>query len=276
MSRSLIPLLTFGLALVPLHAVAVDGNAPIPSGGGGGSAPMSAGPMSAGPMSAGPIGAEPTGTTYYEDVLSSAPAEELFAPSSGVPDGLAFSDSFATVEYLDSAGADQTTWTVRVRGLYRRHERVDAVYHMIAVLPLPVAADGGGAFSALSWGIRPQEGSETAAVHMVYGGEKVVLKRNFALEKTLLPNLVGPSWDQLPSLDDTSYGYTMWDTILLYDPKYGDTVQGFADFSYTTDAGVAAPDASDGRFKAYLITWIPELDPTVPPFTVRMDVIESR
>ena len=33
-----------------------------------------------------------------------------------------------------------------------------------------------------------------------------------------------------------------------------------------------APDPEDERNAAYVITWIPTLDPSVPPFTIRLDV----
>jgi hypothetical protein len=33
-----------------------------------------------------------------------------------------------------------------------------------------------------------------------------------------------------------------------------------------------APDPEDERNAAYVITWIPTLDSSVPPFTIRLDV----
>ena len=163
-------------------------------------------------------------------------------------------------------------WTLKVRGLLRSHERIDVVYQMIAVLPVPVDAEGRPAFEPLQWSITPREGSEGASVPLIYSGEKVLLKRNVALEHSLLPNLVGSGPDKLPSLAGTGYEYSLWDTIIRYDPSYGDTVQVLADFRYSTDARVAAPDARDDRLKAYVVTWIPTLDPSIPPFAIRMDV----
>jgi hypothetical protein len=119
----------------------------------------------------------------------------------------------------------------------------------------------------------PREGSPAASVALIYSGEKVVLKRSHALERTLLPSLVGPGEGQLPSLVGTGYGYTFWDAIVRYDPSYGDTLQTFVDFQYTTEGSIAAPDARDERLKAYVVTWIPALDPSVPPFAVRLDVV---
>ena len=94
------------------------------------------------------------------------------------------------------------------------------------------------------------------------------------LEKTLLPGLVGSSGsdDKLPSLDGTGYAYTLWDTIISYDPSFGDTVEVFADVSYTTDEDVAGPDGDDERLKAYIITWIPGADPGLDPFAIRIDI----
>ena len=107
---------------------------------------------------------------------------------------------------------------------------------------------------------------------MIYGGEKIALKRNLALEKMLLPGIVGNSNDKLPPLQGTGYDYTLWDTIVSYDPEYGSTIQVFADVAYSTEADVPAPDAADERLKAYVLTWIPGMDPTQAIYTVRMDV----
>ena len=163
---------------------------------------------------------------------------------------------------------------VKIRGLSRPHERVDSVYQMIAVVPLPIGATGRAAYRPLQWGIAPREGSESASVPLIYGGEKVVLKRNVTLEKALLPNLISDQGDPdaLPSLAGTSYEYTLWDAIVLYDLDFGETVQVIADFRYRTDGSVGPPEADDERFKAYVITWIPDLDGSVPPFAVRLDI----
>ena len=181
--------------------------------------------------------------TYYESLVSSASAEVLESSEPGLPTRLWVSDSTASVEYKRRS---ETKWRLKLRGLSRSHERVDTVYQMIAVLPLP--ADG---FVAKRGGIRPREGTEQASVPLIYGGEKVVLKRNITLERMLLPGLIGNAGDQLPSLAGTGYDYTLWDTIVRYDGSYGETVQVFANVAYTTDDDVSAPDAADERFKAY-------------------------
>jgi hypothetical protein len=211
--------------------------------------------------------------TYYEAAIAPDAAEALGSTASGLPAALHVSDSAATVEYASIAtGKDGLRWTASIRGLLRNHERVDAVYQMIVVLPLPVDAEGRPAFDPLQWAIAPREGVAGASVPLIYSGEKVRLKRNVALELSLLPNLVGEGSDKLPSLAGTGYAYSLWDTIIRYDPEYGDTVQLFADFRYSTDVGVPPPDARDERLKAYVVTWIPALDPRIPPFAIRIDV----
>jgi hypothetical protein len=211
--------------------------------------------------------------TYYEEALAAAGPEALDSKTSGLPSAVQISDSSATVEYVSSrAEKGRLDWTLKVRGLLRSHERIDVVYQMIAVLPVPVDVEGRPAFEPLQWSIAPREGSEGASVPLIYSGEKVLLKRNVALEGILLPSLVGSGPDKLPSLAGTGYEYSLWDTIIRYDPSYGDTVQVLADFRYRTDARVAPPDARDDRLKAYVVTWIPTLDPSVPPFAIRMDV----
>ena len=212
-------------------------------------------------------------TTYYQDVVGSAAPSELESTSPGLPTSLQVSDSTATLEYASTATEDgDLEWTLRVRGLLRNHERVDAIYHMIAVLPVPIDAGGRDVFKPLQWGLTPREGAPGASVPLIYAGEKLVLKRSRALERTLLPGLVGPDSGQLPDLDGSGYRYGLWDAIIRYDPGHGDSVQVFADFRYITGPGVAAPDGRDERLKAYVITWIPALDPSVAPFAVRMDV----
>ena len=219
-----------------------------------------------------------SGATYYQAVVGEAGLEEFLASEPGLPTSLYIIDSDATVTYVVSQpGANefqQLQWLLKVRGLTRPHEQVDTVYQMIAVLPLPIDASGRAAFTPEGWGIQPREGVEGASVPLIYGGEKVVLKRNVTLEKTLLPNLVGEDLDKLPSLSGTGYAYTLWDAIVRYDPSFGDTVTVLADFRYRTDGSVAPPDPSDDRIKAYVVTWIPDLDASVPPYTVRMDVLD--
>jgi hypothetical protein len=229
--------------------------------------------LPAGPARAIDGGTITGGGSYYESVVAGESISELESGGTGLPTRLSLSDSSATVAYSAVAGADgELLWTAKVRDFTRPHERVSAVYHVIAILPLPVDAGGRSLAKPAYFGIAPREGTPAASVPLIYSGEKIVLKRSHALERTLLPSLLGSGPDQLPSLDGTGYGYTFWDAIVRYDPAYGDTLQAFADFQYTTAAGVAAPDASDGRLKAYVVTWIPALDPSVPPFAVRLDV----
>ena len=213
------------------------------------------------------------GSSYFEGVVGFSAPSELESASPGLPDGLHFSDSTATAEYA-SAPAEKggLDWTLQVRGLLRDHERVDAVYHVLVILPAPVDSAGRDAFKPQHWGITPREGAPGSSVPLIYAGEKVVLKRSRVLERTLLPALVGSDSDQLPSLAGTGYGYRIWQAIIRYDPGYGDTVQVFADFRYTTGPDVARPDGRDERLKAYVVTWIPALDPSIPPFAIRMDI----
>jgi len=215
--------------------------------------------------------------TYYESVQASVGAEAMSSTEVGTPTGLHFSDSTATVTYVKGAAAGgngQVSWTAQVRGLSRPHERVDAVYQMIAVIPLPVDARGRPLYTRRSMKLEARAGTPEDSEPLVYSGETVILKRNSTLEKTLLPGLIGAfgSDDKLPSLDGTGYAYTLWDTIISYDPKYGDTVEVFADVSYKADELVAGPDGDDERLKAYVITWIPGADPGLHPFAIRIDI----
>jgi hypothetical protein len=185
-------------------------------------------------------------------------------------------DTSATLRYeVTSTAPDQVEWQVALENFARPHERVDAVYDLVLVLPLPADANGKKAFRALQRRIELQEGVPGASVALVYAGEPISLKRNVALEKSLLPGLVGDGSGQLPSLDGTGYAYTVWDTIVAYDAAYGDVVQAHASFGYTTDESVLPPDASDERLKGYLITWIPSLGSEVPPFALRIDVSDA-
>ncbi len=214
--------------------------------------------------------------SYYESVVGPDSVSALESAETGLPTQLYLSDSTATVDYASEPAADgRLTWTLRIRGFTRPHERVEALYHVIAVLPLPIDGSGKAAATPLYFGIGPREGAPGDSVPLIYAGEKVVLKRSQALERTLLPSLIGDAPSQLPSLAGTGYGYTLWDTLLRYDAGYGDTLQLFADFRYSTESGVAAPDAQDGRLKAYVVTWIPALDPSIPPYAVRLDVVPA-
>lgn len=254
------------LAGSPDSALAIDGS------GISGMAAESPETETASATSAEPIEA-PAGT-YYEATIGDLSAEQRESVDPGLPNALHFSDSTARVEYAldpvsDDDDDDAASWTVRIRDLQRNHERIDDVYQMVLVLPLP---EGRRAFRPLHWGITVREGTEAASVPFIYSGEKVVLKRNRSLEKQLLPAITGPGYDQLPALDGTGYAYTLWDAIIRYDAQYGDTVQAFAQLRYTTDVDVPAPDPTDERLKAYVLTWLPALDPTIPPFAVRMDI----
>jgi hypothetical protein len=211
--------------------------------------------------------------TYYEGVVGPSAPSALESPAAGTPAALHVSDSIATVEYASAPAADgRLEWTAKVRGLARSHERIDAVYHVMAIVPLPVDGQGRIIARPIHWGLGPREGTPEASVPLIYAGEKVVLKRSHSLERTLLPQIVGSGSEKLPSLAGTGYGYSVWDTIVRYDPGYGDEFQLFADLQYTTEASVSPPDAADERLKAYVVTWIPSLDPSIAPFAIRLDV----
>jgi hypothetical protein len=136
---------------------------------------------------------------------------------------------------------------------------------------MPVSSDERAAFEAEQWRIEAREGSREASVALIYSGEKLTLKRNVALERAWLATLRA-SPDGLPDLTGTGYAYTLWDAVIRYDPSYGSRLQGLASLEYQTGAEVVAPDPEDERNAAYLITWVPTLDPSVPPFTIRLDV----
>ncbi len=212
------------------------------------------------------------GSSYYQGVVGSSSTSALESSATGLPDSLHIVDSTATLEYSASEGAGGVQWTARIRGFSREHERVAAVYHMMLILPLPADSQGRIVARSQQFAIGPREGTTQASVPLIYGGEKVVLKRSHSLERTLLPGLLGSRSDKLPSLAGTGYDYSVWDTLVRYDPDHGDRVQAFVDFRYTTGSGVASPDPADERFKAYVVTWIPSLDPSTPPFAVRLDV----
>ena len=212
------------------------------------------------------------GPTYYEQLVGSGALADLESNQGGLPDALYLVDAAGGVDFqlIETLGGE-STWEATLEVAERNHERVYAVYDMVLALPLPVAADGSDAFEPSQWGITAREGTTGASVAFIYGGEKVVLKRNVALERTWLPALLG-SPDGLPDISDTGYEYTLWDAVLRYDPGHGDRVQGLATFRYQTGAEVAAPDPDDERNAAFLITWIPTLDPSVSPFTIRLDL----
>jgi len=210
--------------------------------------------------------------TYYEGVVGSGDVAAVENQAGGLPTSLHVVEAAGGVEYrVLSETADSTTWEVSLEVEERNHERVDAVYDLVLALPLPASRDGIAAFETEQWGVEAQESIRGGSVAFIYGGEKVTLKRNVALERAWLPSLHA-SPDALPDLSGTGYKYTLWDTVLRYDPGYGDRLQGAASLTYETGAEVMAPDPEDGRNAAYVITWIPTLDPSVPPFTIRLDV----
>jgi hypothetical protein len=227
-----------------------------------------------GAASDGGSSSDPGDGTYLVQTLNGSTAEAFSSTDASVPTALHVEDGLAIVEYRSRPQADgRTAWDVRVSGFERNHERIDAVYDMVLVLPLPVDGSGRPAFESRQYGITPREGTEDSSVPLIYGGEKVTLKRNVALEKTVLPGLVGdPAQGRLPSLAGTGYEYTLWDTIVAFDESFGPRLQGFGTFSYVTDAKVAPPDDRNPALAAYLITWIPSFRADVRPFALRIDV----
>jgi hypothetical protein len=224
---------------------------------------------------AAPRGSTTETSSYYEGLVGSDSDAQVGSAAvmegaavegaaAGLPSALHVVEGAGGVAYRPLAAGRVE---VRLELAERPHERVDAVYDLVLALALPVGA-------APDWRIVAREGTERASVPLVYGGEKVMLKRNRSLEKAWLPVLVGAAAG-LPDLAGTGYAWTLWDTILRYDPAAGATLQGFATLGYEADPGVGAPDPEDPRHGAYLITWIPSLDPSVPPFTVRLDAIPA-
>lgn len=250
-------LVTLGAALLLLVAtpgLAFDGAGS--GGGGGGGEPPPEG------------GSAPSGPTYYESVLGGAPLEALQTSSGGLPASLHVVEASGAAWY-ELAGSDpeSLSWSLEAEVDERPHERVDAVYDVVVAIPLPAGATSGSS-------LQPREGSAERSVALVYGGEKVLLKRNAALERMWLP-LIGGSAGGLPDLSGTGYEFTLWDAILRLDSSYGESVQARATLDYQSGLAVTAPDASDDRLGVYVINWIPTLDPTIPPYTLRLDVIEA-
>jgi hypothetical protein len=205
--------------------------------------------------------------SYYEQVLAASSPEDAVSSRSapaGLPPSLYVVEAAGRVEYARTGGG---AWQVRVEVAERPHERVDAVYDLVLALPLPTG------FRSRQWRIPVREGARGASVPVVYAGEAVGLKRNAALEASWLPLLVAAP-DGLPDLTGSGYAWTLWDTIVRYDATAGSTVQGFGRLDYEVDASVAAPDPGDPRNAAYVITWVPTLDAAVPPFALRLDVVE--
>jgi hypothetical protein len=259
-SRAAVRLAVLAVALAPLATVATDGSPAPPSGSsdGGGETLLSASSTE----------------TYYESAVGTDSARSLETNDPTLPTTLVVDDATAVTSYRATAEtATGTEWQLRIDGFERRHERVDGIYDMVLVLALPTA-NGRDAFDTSRRGFFVEEGGAQASVPLIYGGEKVVLKRNVGLEKSLLRQLIGPNG--LPDLAGTGYRWTAWDTIMKRDSAHEDVVQARGHLEYTTASGVAAPDPADGRMAAYLITWIPGLPGQIPPFSVRMDVVPSQ
>ena len=206
-----------------------------------------------------------SGTSYYQEVLqqsSSARAALESSDAGGLPASLYVVSAQGAVVYR--SGGDGA-WTVTVKLGERPQEQVDTVYDMVLALPLPVSAQ------TKSWRIPVRTGEPSRSVPAIYAGEKIALKRNSSLETSWLPVLLARS--ELPNLSDSGYRWTLWDTIVRYDPSAGPTIQGFGSLDYEADPGVGAPDPDDPRNAAYLITWVPTLDASVPPYTLQLDVV---
>lgn len=207
--------------------------------------------------------------TYYQRVVGKQSAAELANAAPELPSALFIEEADATATY-ERLGDGH--WELRIDGFHRNHERVDAIYDMILLLALPAAPDGGDAFTTPERGVRVEEGPAERSVPLVYGGEKIVLKRNAGIEKGLLARLTGSGPGRLPSLEGSGQRWTAWDTIVSRDASFGDFVQARAVLRYEAAGGAAAPDAQDPRIAAYLITWIPSLPASVPPYAVRIGV----
>jgi hypothetical protein len=216
------------------------------------------------PPDGGAISADTTAPSYYEQVSAALGGISLAdsTASGGLPKALQIVDAGGAVRYR-SLGADHFEVTVEVAE--RPHEHVDAVYDLVLALPLPVS------FRADAWRIAVRTGQPGASAPVVYSGEQVGLKRNTPLEGVWLPLLVGAN-DGLPDLTKSGYQWTLWDTIVRYDAGAGPTLQGFTTLDYTADPTVPALDPGDSRSAAYVISWVPTLDASVPPFTLRLPV----
>ena len=263
-------------AALPSLALASDGGRAAPDSASSTSATSSATAASAtSATSAATPASAATGTTYYESVVGSSSVSELASATPGVPQALRVVDASATVQFTPvGVAVDQRVWELLIDGFTRNHERVDAIYDMVLVLPLPADAEGRDAFQPIGRGVAVEEGPAERSVPLIYGGEKIVLKRNVGLEKTLLPGLIGSGRGAtgLPDLAGSGYHWTAWDAIVARDEGYGDTIEARARLRYRTAASASAPDAGDSRLAAYLITWIPALPASIPPFAVRIEV----
>jgi hypothetical protein len=212
--------------------------------------------------------ASSTGTASYaeESLARSGLSEEDLssAEPGGLPESLVVVEGAGGVAYRRLGDG---RWKVKVE-IRARHERVDALYDLVMVLPLPedFASDG--------WRIPVNRRVGGEIFPVVYSGERVRLKRNQPLEASWLPLLVGAP-QGLPDLAGTGYRWTLWDTIIRYDESVGNALDGFGVLAYTADGSVTAPDAADPRNAVYLISWIPSLDASIAPLALRIDVGED-
>jgi hypothetical protein len=204
--------------------------------------------------------------SYYEvtaDPEALAAATKDGAAAGGLPTSLYAVDAAGGVQYQ---ALGDGAWQVSIEVASRPHERVDAVYDLVLALPLPVGS------TAADWRIHPKTASGANASPVSYGGETIVLKRNVPLETAWLPLLAGAEAG-LPDLSRSGYAWTLWDTIVRYDPTAGTTLGASATFRYAADRAPALdPENPDNA--AYVITWIPTLE-DVAPFAIRLDVVEA-
>lgn len=243
-------------ASLVLPASAFDGAGSGGDGGGGGGEPPPEG------------GSAPPPPTYYESALGGQPLESLETSVGGLPTSLHIDDASGAAWYQAVGDVpDGSLWRLEAEVDERPVERVDAVYDVVVAIPLPVGAESGATLAA-------REGTAARSVALVYADEKVLLKRNVALERTWIP-LLGGAAGGLPDLSGTGYEFTLWDTILRLDASVGDSLQTRGSLDYTAASGVSGPDPDDPGFGVYIINWIPTLDPGIPPYTLRIDVVPA-
>jgi hypothetical protein len=208
------------------------------------------------------------GESYYEEAFAlegrSAVAKDAAsaAAAEGLPVALHIVEAAGGVRYR---ALGDGRFKVRVQVDRRPHEQVDALYDLVLALPLPEG------FVTEAWRIPLHTGSPADPQPLVYAGERLRLKRNLPLETTWLPALAGAP-DGLPDLSGSGYVWTIWDTIVRYDANAGAMVGGFGTLLFEADASLAAPDPGDPALAAYLITWVPALAASVPPYTIRLEV----
>jgi hypothetical protein len=208
------------------------------------------------------------GQSYYEEAFAQrgraagAKTAASAAAAEGLPTALHVVEASGGVRYR---ALGDGSFKVRVKVDRRPHEQVDALYDLVLALPLPEG------FVTDTWRIPLHTGSPADPQPLVYAGERLRLKRNLPLESTWLPALAGAA-DGLPDLSGSGYVWTIWDTIVRYDARAGAMVGGFGTLAFEADESVALPDSGDPANAAYLITWVPALDASVPPYTIRLDV----